>query len=101
VTEDEYYRLVGGRIKKARVEAGLSQDDLALTLGLGRVSISHMETGQHLKLSTIFRIMCLFRLRPSEVFHVEADELPDATGGANEVLLLKRRVRALEKHIGV
>ncbi|NAS22160.1 helix-turn-helix domain-containing protein [Herbidospora sp. NEAU-GS84] len=43
---DDFYRLVGLRIRGARLNAGLSQAELAEHLGLTRSSVANLETGR-------------------------------------------------------
>jgi len=43
---DRINRYIRDRVKEARLERGMSQDDLALYLGKTRVAISNLERGQ-------------------------------------------------------
>lgn len=42
---DRFYKNLGAKIKKAREKLGLSQDELGKKLGIGRVAVSQIETG--------------------------------------------------------
>lgn len=45
MTDRELMREFGIRLKRARKDAGLTQDELAGLVGIGRVSITNMERG--------------------------------------------------------
>lgn len=58
-----FYKAFGGRIKRLRETAGLSQKDLSGSLGINRVSLSQIESGERkisaeelIKLSNIFNV---------------------------------------------
>ena len=51
------YSLVGSAIKQAREARGLTQEELASTTGLGRMSITNIEAGeQKVQLETVYAI---------------------------------------------
>lgn len=47
------------RLKEARVEAGLSQGELAETVGVSRNTISSIETGQFNPTAKLALILCI------------------------------------------
>ncbi len=54
---DDFYRQVGERIRAKRQERGLSQESLAIAVGLKRPSLSNIEKGrQNILLHTIHDI---------------------------------------------
>jgi transcriptional regulator with XRE-family HTH domain len=51
------YQLLGKKIRTVRTELNLKQEDLAKELGLGRTSISNIETGKHqIPLFTLYQL---------------------------------------------
>jgi len=47
INNNEFYQEIGSRIRNARNLANVSQDDLAIRLGLTRASIINIEKGRH------------------------------------------------------
>ena len=45
-SEDDFYKLVGEKIRLARQASGMSQADLASKIGMRRTSITNIESGQ-------------------------------------------------------
>lgn len=68
---DDFYRKVGAKIRAKRQERGLSQESLAIAVGLKRPSLSNIEKGrQNILLHTIHDI--------AETLNTTVDELlPD------------------------
>jgi transcriptional regulator with XRE-family HTH domain len=55
IDPDKFYRVVGERIRTARLHKGWNQQRLALNLGMTRTSVTNMEAGrQHLLLVTAY-----------------------------------------------
>src|ERR1700756_1180416 len=71
---DDFYRKVGERIRAKRQERGLSQEGLAIAIGLKRPSLSNIEKGrQNILLHTICEI--------AETLNTSVGELlPDRVG---------------------
>lgn len=46
-TERDYYRVIGQRLRAARLAKGLSQRQVASQLGLAHVAIHYWETAKH------------------------------------------------------
>jgi transcriptional regulator with XRE-family HTH domain len=86
----DFYKKVGNSIRKARDKAGLTQDALALRVGLTRTSITNIEKGrQKLLLHTFCNLANALGIPPIEL-------LPDltVTSEASELeKLLKGRSR--------
>src|SRR5437867_2551122 len=56
-TPSPLYKVIGGRIREARNDTGLSQDELAKAVRLTRTSITNLENGnQQVPLHTLFDI---------------------------------------------
>lgn len=51
--------ILKNRLKKARVEAGLSQSELAAMVGVSRNTISSIETGQFNPTAKLALILCI------------------------------------------
>lgn len=65
---------VGQRIRKAREEAGLTQQELALLCGISTSALSLIETGKRdLRVSSLFRIAAGLRVSASALL-AAADE---------------------------
>ena len=65
---DEIRRIVGGRLRQARVEAGLTQQALAQELGLSQVGYSGMERGRSLIRVDVLLDVCAVLGRPVTYF---------------------------------
>lgn len=73
---------LGEKIKLARKAKGLSQDELALRVGLSRVSISHLESGRRKSLKPATLGKLAEALEKPETYFYEAtvpslDSLPE------------------------
>ena len=70
--EDDFYKLIGEKIRISRQALGLSQDDLAKEVGLRRTSITNIESGQQkIQIYTLYLIsqflnMPIYSLLPSD-----------------------------------
>jgi putative transcriptional regulator len=63
---------VRNSVKDHRLEAGLSQADLAAEMGVSRQTINAIETGRYLpSLPLAFALAGYFQLPIEEVFHVD------------------------------
>lgn len=90
---DPLYRLVGDRLCKARVAAGLSQTQLAKKVGINRVSVVNIEKGrQRPPLDLLWQI--------AEVFGVELVQLipqkKDFAAAADGVQLGADDIKAIQ-----
>jgi transcriptional regulator with XRE-family HTH domain len=82
---DDFYRQVGARIRAKRQERGLSQESLAIAVGLKRPSLSNIEKGrQNILLHTIHDI--------AETLNTTVDELLPERAQAEAV-----KISGLEK----
>lgn len=57
MTNDRIEEMVGERLKRIRLEYNITQSDLAKKTGLSRVSISKIERGMGVNLSSLIEIM--------------------------------------------
>ena len=66
------------RLKELRNMAGISQDDLAFTVGLTRVSIANMESGEHgFTCMVLLKIAKALNVLPTDLLPNEKDfEVP-------------------------
>jgi transcriptional regulator with XRE-family HTH domain len=63
------YRDMGGRIRKARQQAGLSQEKLAEAADVGITHISHIENGKTIpSVLVLIKIMNRLKLTPDQLF---------------------------------
>lgn len=63
------------RLKVARAERGISQDDLAKNVGVTRQTISSIETGAYCPSALLaFRLAEHFNKRVDELFYLEGGE---------------------------
>jgi putative transcriptional regulator len=63
------------RVREQRVEAGMSQADLATALGVSRQTIISIESGRYLpSLPLAFRISGLFAVPIEKLFELEPEE---------------------------
>lgn len=62
------YDYIGSRIRSERVDAGVSQDELGLRVGLTRTSISNIELGrQKVQIHTLYYIASVLGVPPSSL----------------------------------
>lgn len=62
------------RLRVARAERGLSQGELALSVGVSRQTISSIETGQYCPSTLLaFRLARVLGVRVDELFWLEGD----------------------------
>ena len=64
----DFRRVVGGRLRQARVDAGLSQEALAEKLGLSQVGYSGMERGRTMIRVEVLLEVCRVLGRPVTYF---------------------------------
>lgn len=57
LTNTRIETIIGERIKKLRLDYNISQKDLAKKVGISRVSISKIESGKGVNLSSLIEIM--------------------------------------------
>jgi len=63
------YRDMGKRIKKARIQAGLSQEKLAEAADVGITHVSHIENGKTIpSVMVLIKIMNRLSISPDELF---------------------------------
>jgi transcriptional regulator with XRE-family HTH domain len=63
------YETVGTRLREARRKAELSQQKVAMRLGVGRASIANFESGnQRLPLDTIYRFAQIVKMPVAKLF---------------------------------
>jgi len=83
--EDSLYKEIGERLRLARKEKGLTQDQVAAAISLERTSVTNIESGrQRLPLHTLYQYCGLLgvpvaALLPTSHFHVKQD-LPMTIG---------------------
>lgn len=83
---------VGRRLRTLRVERGLSLSELARRSGLGKGTLSELETGQrNPTLDTLFAITSALRLPLSVALSGVGAVSPDASGDAVDAWLLEQR----------
>lgn len=69
LTKADLSRIIGGNIRKLRVDAGLSQDELAERLELSKNFVSLMETGAKFpSAETIVKLCNIFSIEFFELF---------------------------------
>ena len=66
---------VGERLKKLRLEYNITQDDLAKKTGLSRVSISKIERGKGVNLSSLIEIMRGLRVLENIAYLIPEQEI--------------------------
>ena len=61
-SNDEVLKILGGRVKDYRVNAGITQEQLAEDTGLSLRTIVNIETGKDVKLGSIIYVLRALRL---------------------------------------
>jgi transcriptional regulator with XRE-family HTH domain len=95
VTDRQILRVVGSNIRRARLQANLTQECLAELVGVHWQSISYLENGRHALLLTKFaRISQALDVSASRLF----DGLPEPDkGGMEKIKKALRRKRKPKK----
>lgn len=82
---------VGQRLRALRVERGLSLSELARRAGLGKGTLSELESGQrNPTLDTLFALTRALSLPLSAALPAAADPEPDAAGAAVDAWLVEQ-----------
>ncbi|MCU6216513.1 helix-turn-helix domain-containing protein [Enterobacter bugandensis] len=69
MTPEYIKKTFGDRMKKRRIERGLSQEELALTAGLDRTYISSVERGKrNISLVNIYKISTALNIDVKDLF---------------------------------
>jgi transcriptional regulator with XRE-family HTH domain len=78
-SEDDLYSAIGKRIKAERARIGLSQDALGRLVGLGRTSITNIESGhQRMTVHTLYSVARALGVEPTGLLPTSVPEsLPD------------------------
>lgn len=88
MTNTRIERIVGERIKKLRLEYNITQQDLAKKTGLSRVSISKIERGMGVNLSSLLEIMRGLRVLEN-IEHL----IPEPEISPIEIIRLKNKTK--------
>jgi transcriptional regulator with XRE-family HTH domain len=91
----DFYKAVGGLVRKARDKAGLTQDALASRIGLTRTSVTNIEKGrQKVLLHTLCDLASALGIPPAAL-------LPESQESTEPVIdhLLKGRPRSEQEWI--
>jgi len=71
----EINKVTGANLRRMRIEAGLTQEELAHYLGVVKQNVSAMEHGRRgLSGSTLTRLCEVFACAPSEFFQLAPDQ---------------------------
>ena len=82
---------VGRRLRALRVERGISLSELARRAGLGKGTLSELETGQrNPTLDTLFAVTSALRLPLSAALPATPEPPPDAVGDAVSAWLVQQ-----------
>lgn len=86
---------VGERIRRFRLEKGMTQDELGDILGVKKAAVQKWETGQvvNLKQSTILKLCEVFRRSPSVFIFDHYDDYVDLE--TMEIKSLRENIQAL------
>lgn len=89
---------IGQRIKKARLERGLTQQELGAIVGVQKSAIAKYESGRvvNIKRSTLQKIASALNIRPSELIF---DESPKETAALHVRILTDHELmRAIKEY---
>lgn len=92
----EYQKLIGERIKQYRVNAGVSQKDLADESGVSVRSISRLEQGSSIQLESLIKILSALNLE-SNIDLLIPDQTKRPSFYLNDNGKPKQRVRKKEE----
>lgn len=97
------YRDMGKRIKKARVQAGFSQEKLAEAADVGITHVSHIENGKTIpSVMVLIKIMNKLAISPDELFCGYTEQAEPALLRETADILqdcTKEELRDINKHI--
>lgn len=87
---------VGDKIKKYRLEKGMTQEEVGKHLGVGKAAVQKYESGQvqNLKAAHIKKLCMLFNRRPWDFIFDDDDEPKPADFKMNDMTILKDVVGA-------
>ena len=93
-----FYQQFGKKLRQTRREAGLSQADLAIALGLTRTSISNIENGrQGVPLCTFGKMVQVLKVQPGTL--LPASDVPSASPSPALLSLPKKERDFIERGI--
>jgi len=102
-TPNTFTTYLGEKVKEARIEAGISQDELAKAVYKRRPSISDIENGKMIPDFTLVCYLCIYFQKPFAYFiHPKYHPplgLSPKDGNEQEVLSLLRRLPEQEQAI--
>ena len=94
-----FYQQFGKKLRQARREAGLSQADLAIAIGLTRTSISNIENArQGISLHTFGKMLQLLNVQPGAL--LPAADVSSASPAPELLGLTKEERDFVERGIG-
>lgn len=68
IDENLVYESIGQKIKKLRAEKGLTQEKLAIGIGVSRVSLANYESGkQYIYISDLYKVAEYFELQITDL----------------------------------
>lgn len=77
MNRDDLYEAIGARIRDARRRAGLTQEQLAVQVGLSRASVTNVELGrQSLLVDQLVRFASVLQLDPAILVRAGASAPP-------------------------
>lgn len=69
VEQDTLYKIVGARLKFRRAQMNLTQNELAMQLGISRASVANIEAGQqNTTVFALYEFCSVLNLSPSQLF---------------------------------
>ncbi len=89
---ESFYKKIGGKIKRLRINANLSQEDLARLLNIHRISLSKIENGErNISAAELFKM--------AETFDTTTDNLLDLKQDIKVILEEKKDSHSKEKEL--
>lgn len=71
MTDNNYKKLLGQRIKAIRNSLGLTQENFCNEINLEISNLSNIENGKYFpSLQTLFKIINTFKIEPNELFNI-------------------------------
>jgi transcriptional regulator with XRE-family HTH domain len=67
----EFYKEVGQRVKKKRLERDMSLEELGLEMGLTRMQVHRIEAGYNITLKTLLKLSLALEIRPETLLKVK------------------------------
>lgn len=82
---------LGNRIKKLRVQRGLTMESLGLEVGLTRMQINRIEKGHNVTFKTIVKLAMALKVKPEILVKIKFKYTPDVLEAIVNEMSVRRK----------